>query len=317
MTSSTLPATTPTRSPARRLRRAGGSGRSESRLATWLILPTAVFLLSVVGFPVVKALYLSLFEDRFAGAGPFTGLGNYAKALTGDGSADFWPAFIVTNVFTGISVTFELAIGMMMALIMNRAFKGRALVRTSVLVPWAIPTAVTAKLWLWMMQPDGIVNAVTGQKIIWTGSEWPSKWAIIVADTWKTAPFIALLLLAGLQIIPGDVYEAARVDGATAWQRFTRITLPLLKPAILVAVLFRLLDVLRIYDLPALLTRGSNDTKTLSMLVVEQVQGSTKYGYGSALSTLTFLYIFVVAFAFVKLLGANVVATQAPKEVKK
>jgi multiple sugar transport system permease protein len=185
-----------------------------------------------------------------------------------------------------------------------------------VLVPWAIPTAVTAKLWGWMLYPDGIVNAVIHKKIIWTGSEWPSKWAIIIADTWKTAPFIALLLLAGLQIIPADVYEAARVDGATAWQRFTQITLPLLKPAILVAVLFRLLDVLRIYDLPAILTGGANGTKPLSMLVVQEAIGGTKFGYGSALSTLTFLYIVIVAFAFVKLLGANVVETQA-REVKK
>jgi len=275
-----------------------------------------VFLLSVVGYPVLRALYLSLFADILTGTGKFVGFGNYSKALVGSGKDDFWAAFWVTNVFTGISVALEVVIGMWMALIMNRAFRGRALVRTSVLVPWAIPTAVTAKLWGWMLYPDGVVNAVIGKKIIWTGSEWPSKWAIIIADTWKTAPFIALLLLAGLQIIPADVYEAARVDGASAWQRFTRITLPLLKPAILVAVLFRLLDVLRIYDLPAILTGGANGTKTLSMLVVQQAIGGTKFGYGSALSTLTFLYIFLVALAFVKLLGANVVQTQA-REVKK
>jgi len=281
----------------------------------WLILPAVVFLVAVVGWPVLQALYYSLFSDSLSGIGAFTGLSNYTKALVGTGSGDFWASFWTTTQFTVISIILETLIGLGMALIMNRAFRGRGLVRTSVLVPWAIPTAVTAKLWGWMLFPDGIVNAITGRKIIWTGSEWPSKWAIIFADTWKTAPFIALLLLAGLQIIPGELYEAAKVDGATAWQRFTQITIPLLKPALLVAILFRILDVLRIYDLPAILTGGANNTKTLSILVVQEAIGGTKFGYGSALSTLTFVYIFVVAFAFVKLLGANVVQTQA-REVK-
>jgi ABC-type sugar transport system permease subunit len=285
--------------------------RSESRLAMWLILPSLLFLGVVVGYPIIRALWLSLYSDSITGSSHFIGLDNYTEALTGTGSTDFWDAFVVTNFFMIASVTLEVVIGMAMALIMHQAFMGRGLVRTSVLVPWAIPTAVTAVMWAWMLQPDGVVNAVLGQDIIWTGSEWPAKWAIVIADTWKTAPFIALLILAGLQIIPEDIYEAAKVDGASWWQRFTRITLPLIKGSILVAVLFRLLDVLRIFDLPQILTHGANDTTTLSILGYQSAIQQTKFGYGSAISTLTFLYIFLVAFLFVKVLGASVIKTQA------
>ena len=132
--------------------------------------------------------------------------------------------------------------------------------RASVLVPWSIPTAVTAKLWFFIFAFDGIANALLGTEILWTGSQWPARFAVIIADVWKTTPFIALLILAGLQIIPEDVYEAAKMDGATKWQRFTSITLPLVKPALLVAVLFRVLDVLRIFDLPYILTGGGPTT---------------------------------------------------------
>jgi ABC-type sugar transport system permease subunit len=291
---------------------------SEARLAFWLLTPTFVLLLLVVGFPILRAVYLSLFSDNRFGTPEFIGLGNYTRALFGNSSGEFWAAFGVTTMITAISVTLELLIGLGMAMIMHRAFKGRGLVRASVLVPWAIPTAVTALLWKWMYQPagiGGIVNAVTGADILWTGRTWPSRWAIILADTWKTAPFIGLLLLAGLQIIPDELYEAAKVDGATAWQRFRRITLPLLKGAILVAVLFRLLDVLRIFDLPKILTNGANGTETLSLIAYEQAIERVRVHYGSALSVLTFLYIMLVAFLFVRVLGANVVKTQA-REVK-
>ena len=165
-----------------------------------------------------------------------------------------------TIFFTVATVIIEVCLGMWMALVMSRAFKGRGLMRASVLVPWSIPTAVTAKLWLFIFAFDGIANALLGTEILWTGSQWPARFAVIIADVWKTTPFIALLILAGLQIIPEDVYEAAKMDGATKWQRFTRITLPLVKPALLVAVLFRVLDVLRIFDLPYILTGGAATT---------------------------------------------------------
>ena len=172
------------------------------------------------------------------------------------------------------------------------------------LVPWAIPTAVTAKLWFFIFAFQGIANELFNTSILWTGSEWPAKWAIIIADVWKTTPFMALLILAGLQMIPGDVYEAAKVDGATTWQRFRYITLPLVKPALMVAVLFRVLDALRMYDLPAILTGGANGTTTLSILVVNQIRQG--FNSAAALSTLTFIIIFIVAFIFVRFLGANV-----------
>jgi ABC-type sugar transport system permease subunit len=295
---------------AGRLHRGSAGARSEGRLAFWLIIPTLVTLGLVVGYPVIKAVYRSFFSDPIGGTPEFVGIDHYKSLFTGTGSGEFWAAMRVTIFFTIVTVLLELVVGFSMALVMNRAFRGRGLVRTSVLVPWAIPTAVTAVLWKWTFDAKGIVNHLTGHETLWTGSEWPAKWAIIFADTWKTAPFIALLILAGLQIIPTELYEAAKVDGAGAWKRFTTLTLPLVKPALLVAVLFRMLDVLRIYDLPQIFTGGANDTTTLSILVVRSAIGNLEAGYGSALSTITFLFIFLCAYLFVKLLGANVVETQ-------
>ncbi|MGI5135517.1 MULTISPECIES: carbohydrate ABC transporter permease [unclassified Streptomyces] len=273
--------------------------------AWYLITPALLLLAAVIGYPLVRAIYLSLFSDTIGGTPQFIGLGNYRTALTGDASGDFWSALRVTGLFTVFSVGLEVAIGLAMALVMHRAFRGRGLVRASVLVPWAIPTAVTSVLWRWMLQPDGIVNHLTGGSTLWTGSQWPSRAAIVIADTWKTAPFLALLILAGLQLIPDELYEAARVDGAGAWRRFRSVTLPLLAPSLGVAVLFRLLDALRIYDLPQLLTGGANGTTTLSMLVVQSSIQQTKFGYGSALSTLTFLIIFGVALVFIRFMGTS------------
>jgi len=290
------------------VRRAGK--RSDGRLAFWLIIPSLAVLTLVIGYPVVQGMIRSLFSDSLGEPVQFVGLGNYTSALWGENNGDFWDAFNVTFFFTFVTVVLETAIGLAMALIMNQAFKGRGLMRASVLVPWAIPTAVAAVLWRWAFDPRGIVNHLFGISVTWTGSEWPSKFAIIFADTWKTAPFVALLILAGLQVIPGDVYEAAKLDGANALKRFLHITLPLVKPSLLVAILFRMLDALRMYDLPAIFTNGANDTTTLSILVVRASLGNLQAGYGAALSTLTFLIIFASAFLFVKLLGANVVRSQ-------
>ncbi len=285
--------------------------RAEARLAWYLLTPAFVFLLVIVGYPIVRALYLSLFSDARFGTPEFIGLRNYQRALVGTRSTEFWATWRVTTFWTLITVSLELLLGLAMALIMNKAFKGRGLVRASVLVPWAIPTAVTAQLWAWMFQPTGIVNAAINKHIIWTGSHWPSFWAVVIADTWKTAPFIALLLLAGLQIIPDDLYEAAKVDGATAIQRFFRVTLPLLRSAIVVAVLFRMLDVLRMFDLPFILTHGANDTTTLSMFSWQESIQNVHIHFGSALSTLTFIYIMLAAFLFAGLFGKGLVKNQA------
>jgi ABC-type sugar transport system permease subunit len=286
----------------RRRRRTTGDGR----LAFWLVLPTLVVLLAVIGYPVLKAVFRSFFDDPISRAPEFVGLANYTDALVGDGAAEFWGAMRVTAFFTVSTLLFEIVIGLAMALVMNRTFRGRALVRAAILVPWAIPTAVCAVLWRWTFDANGIVNHLLGTQILWTGSEWPAKWAIVFADTWKTAPFIALLILAGLQAISAEVYEAARVDGAGPVRRFFSITLPLVKPALVVAVLFRMLDVLRIYDLPKIFTGGANDTTTMSMLVVQESIGNLNAGAGSALSTLTFLFIFAIAFLYIRSLGAKV-----------
>ncbi len=310
---------------ARGLNKLPGSGRA------WLfVAPVLLALAVVIGYPVVRAVIMSFQKD--SGLDPATGMfvnggsagfSNYTHWLlqqctlpaggtetcpTGNLGSQFWAAILVTVLFTVITVTLEAVIGLGMATVMGKTFKGRALLRAAVLIPWAIPTAVTARLWEFMFQYDGVVNRVLGTHILWQTDPWWSRLAVIIADVWKTTPFMALLILAGLQVIPADVYEAARMDGASAWQRLRHITLPLLKPALLVAILFRTMDALRLYDLPAIMTQGNANTRTISILVVDQVrQGANS---ASALSVITFLLIFAVAFVLVKVLGANAVATQ-------
>lgn len=311
--------------------------KTQTGWASWLLAPTLILLAVVIGYPVVSAVVMSfeqnpgLDANGFFQAGGFAGFQNYVSwvlqqcpapgggfqdCAPGQLGAQFWSAMGNTFFFTVITVALETVIGFWMALIMARTFKGRGLVRAAVLVPWAIPTAVTAKLFFFMFAFDGVINKIFGTQILWTGSEWPSKWAIIMADTWKTTPFMALLILAGLQMIPAEVYEAAKVDGANAWQRFRMITLPMVKPALMVAILFRTLDALRMYDLPAILTGGANNTDTLSTLVVEQIRQGPNLA--SALSTITFIVVFLVAFIFIRFLGANAVQSSGlNKKAKK
>jgi multiple sugar transport system permease protein len=292
----------------------GRRPRGDGRSAFWLLFPTIVLLGIIVGYPVVRALWLSLFTENASGTvtNVFVGLRNYQRALVGDDAGPFWDSIGVTVLFTVTTVAAEVVIGTLLALIMHRRFRGRGLVRASVLVPWAIPTAVTAVLWQWMLQPDGIVNAMLGHKVIWTGQVWSSRLAVIIADTWKTGPFVALLVLAGLQLIPDEVHEAAKVDGAGTWQRFWRVTVPMMWPAVTVAVVFRLLDALRIYDLPAILTGGANGTTTISLFTYKTAINQTKFGYGSALSTLTFLLVFLVGFGFVRVISARITENAGP-----
>ena len=192
----------------------------------------------------------------------------------------FWSATGTTFLFTVITVTFETMLGFWMAMIMARTFKGRSLVRAAVLVPWAIPTAVTAQLWLSSSPSRASPTSCSTPASSGPAANGRRKWAVIIADTWKTTPFMALLILAGLQMIPAEVYEAAKVDGATAWQRFRLITLPLVKPALMVAILFRTLDALRMFDLPYILTGGANNTTTLSILVINQIRQGFNCGGG-------------------------------------
>jgi multiple sugar transport system permease protein len=300
---------------------------SQGKWAWMLVAPSLFLLAIVIIYPVVSAVIQSFQKDSgldpatglFVAGGP-AGFSNYTHWILqqcnavgggkvpcppGSAGAQFWGAFGTTFFFTVVTVVLETAIGFGMAVIMARTFRGRSLVRASVLVPWAIPTAVTAKLWFFIFAFEGIANKLFGTEILWTGSDTPARSAIIIADVWKTTPFMALLILAGLQIIPGDVYEAARVDGVTAWQRFIHITLPLVRPALMVAILFRTLDALRMFDLPYIMTRGANGTTTLSILVVDQIRQG--FNSAAALSTITFITIFLVAFIFVRFLGVNAV----------
>jgi ABC-type sugar transport system permease subunit len=311
-----------------------GLHAGQGRQGLLLVAPTILFLAVIIIYPLLKAIQLSFQKD--AGLDPATGLfveggsagiSNYTHWLLqrcgtvdcppGTIGAQFYDALWVTLFFTVTSVAIEVVLGVWFAMIMNRNFKGRGLVRAAILVPWAIPTAVTAKLFYFMFAYDGIINHLIGvfgiSPQLWTSDPWPAKFAIVIADVWKTTPFMALLILAGLQLIPGDVYEAAQIDGASKWQTFTRITLPLVKTPLMVAVLFRTLDVLRIYDLPAILTGGAGGTTSLSMLVIKQKNEG--FHGASALSTIVFLLIALVAYLFIQFGGADVI--QRPPSAKK
>jgi multiple sugar transport system permease protein len=297
-------ATVEARKPATRRSR----GISERRLAAYMVGPSLALIALVAAYPIGYALWLSVHEYsvRVAGlsrwAGP-VGLRNYENALS---DPAFWDAFRTTFIFTGASVFFEVIIGLAMALAMHSAFKGQGLLRTVVLVPWAVLTVVTAIMWRTIFEsPLGIVNSVLGTDTVWLGSEPQALIVMIIADVWKTAPFMALLLLAGLQVIPGEVYEAAKVDGATTWQRFRSITLPLLMPALLVALIFRTLDALRIFDLPFVLTRGAFGTDTLSLISYETFQQDRILGLGAALAVITFLIVMAISFLYIRLVGGN------------
>ncbi|HZB75569.1 MAG TPA: sugar ABC transporter permease, partial [Solirubrobacteraceae bacterium] len=242
--------------PAGQAAKRRSRGVPERRLALFMVAPSMALIAIVALWPIIYAVWLSMHEYSLRQAGlsrwaePF-GLGNYQDALQ---SREFWDATRITFVFTIFSVILETIIGLAMAMAMHAAFKGQGLLRTVVLVPWAVLTVVTAIMWKTIFDPNlGFVNQILGTDKVWLGEEPEALMVMIFADVWKTAPFMALLLLAGLQVIPGEIYESAKVDGATAWQRFRKITLPLLMPALLVALIFRTLDALRAFDLPKVL----------------------------------------------------------------
>ena len=288
------------------------SSKAQARLAWILISPTVLVLTIVILIPIAQSLYQSLFgrprlEDNgfFSTIEPFVGLKNYTDIFSSAGER-FWVAFYNTTLFGVVTVVLETILGVAMALIMHKAMKGRGIVRASILVPWAIPTAVSAILWSWIFNQNGVANAILGRHVMWASGDLSAKAAIIIADVWKTAPYIGLLTLAGLQLIPDEVYEAAKIDGASAWKRFTSITLPLVKPALVVAVVFRALDALRMFDLPYILIgprKGS--VETLSMLVQDESSNS-RYGSAAAYALILFLYVFVFAVAFLKITNTDI-----------
>jgi multiple sugar transport system permease protein len=287
------------------------SGLSERRLAAAMISPSLIVILIVAAYPIGYAVWLSLHQYSVIhpGLSRWVGFDNYRDALS---SRTFWSAVKTTFIFTAISVSLELVIGMGMAMLMHMAFRGRSVLRAVVLVPWAILTVGTAIMWRSIVAPDvGFLNQVLkvlhlpGSNTVWLAKNGYALAVMIFADVWKTAPFMALLLLAGLQVIPDELQDAAKVDGATAWQRFVNITLPLLRPAILVALIFRTLDALRIFDLPFVLTQGSNGTTTLSLYAYQQLTQNQLIGPGSALAVLTFIIVMGVSMLYIRFAGQN------------
>jgi multiple sugar transport system permease protein len=284
-------------------------GIPERRLAWLMTTPSLLLIALVAVYPIIYAIWLSMHEYSLIRAGVSrwaspAGLGNYIDAFQ---TPEFVDSIVITFVFTIASVALETGIGLAMALIMATAFKGQGLLRTVVLVPWAVLTVVTAIMWKTIVDPNlGLVNQILGVNTVWLGEEPEALIVMILADTWKTAPFMALLLLAGLQVIPSEIYEAAKVDGATAWQRFRRITLPLLMPALLVALIFRTLDALRAFDLPKVLTNGANGTTTMSLIAQRTFQENRLYGEGAAYSIITFLIVMIVSFLYIRFVGGNI-----------
>ena len=278
--------------------------RAERRLGWLLCAPAVIIMVAVTAYPLVYALWLSLqrYDLRFPAAREFIGLANYATVLN---SSLWWTALGVTVFITVVSVVVELAIGMGMALIMRYALVGRGLVRTAILIPYGIVTVVAAYSWQYAWTPGTgyLANLLPSGSAPLT-QQWPAIFIIILAEVWKTTPFMALLLLTGLTLIPDNLLRAAKVDGAGAWQRFTQVMLPLMKPAILVALLFRTLDAFRVFDNIFILTAGANNTRSVSILGYDNLFTALNLGIGSTISVLVFVAVAIIAFVFVKGFGA-------------
>ena len=290
--------------PARRRPRATRRSRDERRLAFLLCAPAVVVMLAVTAYPILYAVWLSLrrADLRFPTQSVFVGLANYTTVLR---SGLWWQAVANTLIITVVSVAIELVFGMVIALVMHRALVGRAAVRTAVLIPYGIITVVAAFSWRFAWTPSlGYLPRwlhLNGDPLTAHAS---SLAIIILAEVWKTTPFMSLLLLAGLALVPNELLEAARVDGAGAWQRFTHVIVPVMKPAILVAVLFRIMDAFRIFDNIFILTQGSNSTQSVSILGYDQLFVGLNLGIGSAMSVLIFVMIAIIGFGFIKGFGA-------------
>jgi multiple sugar transport system permease protein len=281
--------------------------KAERKLGMMLCAPAAVVMVAVTGYPILYAIWLSLHRSdlRFPDNTAWVGFNNYITVLS---SNLWWKDLFHTIVLTGLSVTLELVLGMLLALAMHRAIFGRGLIRTSALVPYGIVTVVAAFAWrLAFSKADGgFVPAILNLQDDPLITTWSTYLTAILAETWKTTPFMALLLLAGLALVPDDLHEAAKVDGASAWQRFWKITVPLMKPTILVALLFRTLDAFRIFDTVQVLSNGSNRSlETVSQLGYNTLLTRLNLGLGSAVSVLVFVCVLIIAAAYVRFLGAN------------
>jgi multiple sugar transport system permease protein len=287
--------------------------RAENRLGLKLVAPAVIMMLLVTAYPMARALYLSLFQYRLTAPDDrqFVGLQNYLTVLT-DGL--WWQDIWNTLLIMVITVAFELVIGFAFAMVMHRVIFARGIIRTSILIPYGIITVVSAFAWQFAFSlNNGFVNGwlpFVGDDFNWFGSHWPAMFAIMVSEIWKTTPFMSLLLLAGLAQVSEDTIEAAKVDGATWWQRLWKVILPNMKAAIMVAVLFRALDAFRIFDNIYVMTRGAQDTESVSFLTYRQVIEQFELGMGSALSVLLFLSVLIIAFALVKLFNVDLASAR-------
>ncbi|PDT22861.1 carbohydrate ABC transporter permease [Rhizobium hidalgonense] len=299
--------------------RASTELRSERIRSAWVFLaPTLLILAIVAGWPLFRTIYFSFTNASLndLGNAQFVGFANYLSWVTLKSGktvyrgllADpvWWTAVWNTAKFTLLSVTIETVLGLIVALVLNAQFVGRGIVRAAILIPWAIPTIVSAKMWAWMLNDQfGILNDVLlgfgliSEKIAWTANPETAMIAVLIVDVWKTTPFMALLILAGLQMVPGDIYEAARIDGVNPIKVFWRLTVPLIRPAIMVAVIFRMLDAMRIFDLIYVLTPNNAQTKTMSVMARENLFDFDKFAYGATASTVLFLIIASVTVLYI------------------
>jgi trehalose/maltose transport system permease protein len=276
----------------------------QRRLAWYLIVPAVFVVFMVIGYPLIQVLVYSVLKYKLDGVTPasFVGFGNYLFILT---DPDFWLAVQNTLIFSVCSVTLECVLGLAVALVANSKFKGRSILRVAILIPWAIPTVVSSKIWAWMFNDIyGVVNVLLinmhliSQKIAFLATPATALPVIIAVDVWKTTPFMALLLLAGLGLIPGDLYEAASIDGASKIRQFFSLTLPLVMPTLLVALIFRTLDALRVFDIFYVMVGGQGNMATMAIYNQQWLVSFLDAGIGSAASViiLVIIMVFVVLY---------------------
>ena len=284
------------------------------RRAMWMLAPLLLLLAGVAGWPLLRTIWISLTDMQLSdpAAAQFVGLDNYLGRYGLLRDPAWWGAVFNTLAFAAVSVSLETVLGLGVALLLNHPSRLRTALRACVLVPWAIPTVVSAKMWGWMLHDQfGVVNhyllalGLLKEPVAWTADPVLSLLSVVAVDVWKTTAFMALLILAALQTVPGDCYEAAAVDGVPAWAVFRRITLPLIAPGIAVAVVFRLLDALRVFDLIYVMTANSRSTRSMSVFVREQLIDFQQVGYGSAAATVLFLTIALCTFATMRALQST------------
>jgi multiple sugar transport system permease protein len=303
---SAVTAPTPTAAAPKKRKRLTDRVRAERRFAALLVAPAAIVMIAVTAYPIVDTLILSLQRSdlRFPNATKFKGLSNYGHVLT---SPVWWHDVLHTAIITVIAVSVQFVLGMLLALAMHRTLVARGLLRSIALIPYGIVAVVAAYSWnlAWSLGNGGWIPHLFGLTSDPLSHTFGSYVAIIITEIWKNTPFMALLLLAGLALVPDELLEAAKVDGASTWQRFWRITVPLMKPAILVALLFRTLDAFRIFDTIYIFNQGANGTESISMLNYSTLLNRLNLGLGSAVSVLLFVLVALIAFVFIKGFGAG------------